>query len=112
MLSVFRCFLVSVVVVILTACGGGGSSGGNPATSNNETYIDNSGDIVPVLSEKPDVLDVNLDNYDELYIKVVRNINLNSELAKTELSKYSAPTENIVLYYTTTPSPKNQALFP
>jgi len=127
MLSIFRWFLVSVTLVMLSACGGGGSSGSNvtdqgsetgnstgnvtdqvnetdnsasnPSSSNNETYTDNHGDIVPVLSEKPDVLDVHLDNYDGLIIRIMRNINLNSGLAKSELSKYSAPTENIVFNY-------------
>lgn len=77
-----------------------GNSTDNPVQSNNETYIDNNGDIVPVLSEKPDVLDINLDTYDVLTIRIMRNINLNSELSKSALSSYSAPTENLVFYDT------------
>lgn len=126
MLSVFKWFLVSVTVVILTACGGGSSGGGdqqgvvgsqetgnsnsdnseggnsdnNPADSNYETYIDNNGDTVPVLSEKPDVRDIDIDANDVLTMRIMRNINLNTEFAKSELSKYSAPTENMVFNYT------------
>lgn len=122
MLSIFRWFLVGVTVVVFTACGGGSSSsdvtdqggeidvadqGGeiedsvnNTSTSNNETYIDNNGDIVPVLSEKPDVLDINFDSRDVLIIRLMRNINLNSGFAKSELSRYSAPHEVITLNYT------------
>ncbi len=125
MLSVFRWFLVSLAVVILTACGGGGSGGGeqqsvsqqgsgnsgsdssgggnnssNPVGSNNETYIDNNGDIVPVLSEKPDVLDIDIDDGDQLKIRIMRNINLNSDFAKSELSSYSDPTKILVRNYT------------
>ncbi len=124
MLSVFKWFLVSVTIVILTACGGGGSGGGeqqsvsqqgsgnsgsdssgggnnssNPVGSNNETYIDNNGDIVPVLSEKPDVLDIDIDDGDSVSIRIMRNINLNSELAKSALSSYSAPNEIITYNY-------------
>ena len=123
MLSIFRWFLVSVAVVMLTACGGGGSSDSivtdqeieidnptatnteqgdetvNPTDTNNETYIDNNGDIVPVLSEKPDVLDINIDKSDLLTIRVMRNINLNAAFAKSLLSSYSAPNEFITYNY-------------
>jgi len=123
MLSIFRWFLVSVAVVMLTACGGGGSSDSivtdqeieidnptatnteqgdetvNPTDTNNETYIDNNGDIVPVLSEKPDVLsNIDVNKYDEVSITILRNIDLNSGLAKSELSKFVAENEIIDLY--------------
>lgn len=118
MLSIFRWFLVSVFVVMVTACGGGGSSsvdvsdqgaetdtsiGGSTSTpdvSNTETYIDNNGDIVPVLSEKPDVKDIDIGDGDRVRIRIIRNINLNSGFAKSALSKYSAPHEVITLNYT------------
>lgn len=122
MLSIFRWFLVSVAVVMLTACGGGGSSDSivtdqeieidnpsvtntdqgnetdNPTVTNNETYTDNYGDVVPVLSEKPDVLDIDINDGDDLTIRIMRNINLNSEFSKSALSRYSAPNEIIFNY--------------
>jgi hypothetical protein len=71
----------------------------DPVGSNNETYVDNHGDIVPVLSEKPDVLDIDIDDGDDLTIRIMRNINLNSEFSKSALSSYSAPNEIITYNY-------------